>query len=151
MKNLICYLIVLMFFTGCKSKSIEIKSDCGNILEVQYDKNGKHTLSEKEKSKNYLTIYFLDEFNDRIKININQKEVFNKEIVTDATKFDTYSAVFTYKLSSEQNNYVIKGYSERDKTCFELPINTKYRIVYLYYYNKKWIVRFSNNLIDFQN
>ncbi|WP_172279325.1 hypothetical protein [Chryseobacterium sp. LAM-KRS1] len=148
MKNTICCLLILCFLSGCKSfTKQDLQSSCGNTFEVQYIENGKYKLSKQERAKDYLTIYFLEEFNDQIKISINQKEVFNKKVITDTTKFDTYSAAFTYKISSTDTNYVIKGYSERNKTCFEVPINTKYRIIYLYYHNEKWIVRFSNGLI----
>lgn len=148
MKNFIYYLIILCVLSGCKSFTItDLQSDCGNIFEVQYIKKGKYKLSKQERAKNYLTVYFLDEFNDQIKININQKDVFNKKVVTDSTKFDTYSAAFTYKLSSSENKYIMKGYSERNKTCFEIPIDTKYRIIYLYYYQNKWIIRFSNEIM----
>lgn len=148
MKNIIYYLIILCVLCGCKSFTrTDLQSDCGNIFEVQYIKNGKYLVSKKERAKNYLNIYFLSNFNDQIKININQKDVFNKEVVTDSTKFDTYSAAFTYKLSSSENKYIMKGYSERNKTCFEIPIDTKYRIIYFYYYQNKWIIRFSNEIL----
>lgn len=148
MKNIIYYLIILCVLCGCKSFTrTDLQSDCGNIFEVQYIKNGKYLVSKKERAKNYLNIYFLSNFNDQIKININQKDVFNKEVVTDSTKFDNYPAAFTYKLSSSENKYIMKGYSERNKTCFEVPIDTKYRIIYLYYYQNKWIIRFSNEIL----
>ncbi len=148
MKNTIYYLIILCVLSGCKSFTrTDVQSDCGNTFEVQYIKNGKYLVSKKERAKNYLNIYFLSNFNDQIKININQKEVFNKEVITDSTKFDTYSAAFSYKFSSPENKYIMKGYSERNKTCFEIPIDTKYRIIYLYYYQNKWIIRFSNEII----
>lgn len=148
MKNFIYYLIILYVLCGCKSFTrTDLQSDCGNTFEVQYIKKGKYKLSKQERAKNYLTVYFLDEFNDQIKISINEKEVFNKKVITDTTKFDTHSAAFTYKLSSANNKYIMKGYSERNKTCFEIPIDTKYRIIYFYYYQNKWIIRFSNEII----
>lgn len=147
MKNFIYYIVVLLLFLGCKSLSkSDLKSECGNTFEVQYIKNGKYTLSKQERDKNYITIYFESTFNDKIKIDINQKEIFNKEVVTNENKPDDYSDAFIYKINPEDKTFLLKGFSERNNTCFEIPINPKYRIIYLFYYQGKWVVRFSNNL-----
>lgn len=147
MKNIIYYITMCSLLLGCKglSKS-DLKSECGNTFEVQYIKNGKYTLSKQERDKNYIIIYFESKFNDKIKINVNQKEVFNKEIITNDNKPDDFSEAFVYKMNPKEKHFLLKGFSERNKTCFEISINPKYRIIYLFYYQEKWIVRFSNNL-----
>lgn len=146
MKNIIYCIIVLSILFGCKSLSkSELKSDCGNTFEVQYDNGGKYQLPKEERDKNYFTFYFEDTFNDKIKIEINQKEVFNKKIITNDKKPDDYSDAFVYKMNLKDKTYLLKGISEQNKTCFEIPINTKYRIIYLFYYQGQWVIRFSNN------
>jgi hypothetical protein len=147
MKNFIYCIVPLFLLLGCKSLSkSELKSDCGNTFEVQYDNGGKYKLSKKERDKNYITVYFESDFNDRIKIDINHKEVFNKEVITNDRKPDDYSDAFVYKMNSEDKTYLLKGVSERNKTCFEVPINPKYRIIYLFYYQGQWAIRFSNSM-----
>lgn len=146
MKNFIYYIIALLLFSECKSLSkSESKSSCGNIFEVQYDSGGKYKIPKEEMDKNYITVYFENTFNDNIKININEKEVFNKEVITNDKKPDDYSDAFIYKMDLKDKTYLLKGFSKRNNTCFEIPINTKYRIIYLFYYQEQWVIRFSNN------
>ncbi|WP_295203166.1 hypothetical protein [uncultured Chryseobacterium sp.] len=149
MNKSIFYIMAFCIMYSCKSfTKSTFQSNCGNNFEVQYIKSGKYKISEEERAKNYLSIYLLEQFNDQIKISINEKEVFNKNVVTDTTKFDRYSAAFRYNLTSEEKKiYIMKVFSDKNKECLEIPIDTKYRIIYLYYHNKKWIVRFSNELL----
>lgn len=141
------YIIFVLFFLyNCKNyKNVTQQSSCGNEFEIQYDKSGKYLLSQSEKDKNYFIIYFESSFNDKIRIDINQKEIFNKNVITNDRKPDDYSDMLTYKMdNSKEFIFNVKG--ENSKTCLKLPLNKNYRIIYLFYYQDKWIVRFSNNL-----
>lgn len=140
------FFLLLFFLWNCKSsKQLTQKSSCGNNFEVQYDKPEKYLLPKTERDKNYLLFYLESNFNDNVKIYINKKEIFNKQVVTNDKKPDDYSEKFIYKMDNE-TKYILNIQGEDSKTCLELPVDTKYRIIYLYYYRNKWIVRFSNNL-----
>lgn len=146
MKNCVYYFLFL-FLLNCESVSKSMLfSDCGNTFQVQYDKAGKYLLPKNEINKDYFLFYFENDFNEKIKITINQKEIYNKEVKTNEKKSDEYSDKFIYNIDPKEKKIILRGYSEKNNTCFELPLNKKYRIIYLYYYQNQWIIRFSNNL-----
>lgn len=146
MKSKVNYLLIVCCLWSCKSISkTELKSDCGNTFEIQYAKDGKYLLSQKERDKNYIIFYFENNFNDKVKISINQKDIYNNQVVTNAEKPDDYADMFIYKMNPGEMNFFLKGFSETSKTCFEIPLDTKYRIIYLFYYQNHWIIRFTNN------
>lgn len=145
MKKLTFFFLLCLLWNCNSSKHISQQSSCGNNFEIQYDKSGKYLLPTKERDKNYLIFYFESNFNDNIKININNKEIFNKQVITNDKKPDDYSEKVIFKMGNE-NNYKMNIQGESSKTCLELPINTEYRMIYLYYHNNRWIVRFSNNI-----
>lgn len=145
MRKLAFFFLLCLLWNCSSSGHMSQQSSCGNNFEIQYDKPGKFLLPATEKDKNYLIIYFESNFNDKIKIDINQKEIFNKKVITNEKKPDDYSENLIFKMDNG-NKYMMNIRGEDTKTCLEVPLNTKYRIIYLYYYNSKWIIRFSNNL-----
>ncbi|AZA53162.1 hypothetical protein [Chryseobacterium sp. G0201] len=144
MKVYFFILICLLF--SCKSyDNYSQQSLCGNNFEIQYNKSSKYVLPKKGKSKNYFIVYLENNFNDRIHITINQKEIFNKLVITNDKKPDEYSDMLIYRMD-KNNKYTMNIQGENTKTCVELTLDNKYRAIYLFYYQNKWIIRFSNQM-----
>lgn len=146
MNKIIC-IFILSLFCNCKSyKTFSQTSSCGNSFEIQYDRaQDKYILPKEERDENYLKIYFESNFNDRIKISFNQKQVFYKAVVSNEKKPDDYADMFIFKMD-EKNEYIMNIQGEDSKTCLKVPLNKKYRIIYLFYYQNRWIIRFSNKM-----
>ncbi|WPO81975.1 hypothetical protein SD427_14540 [Chryseobacterium sp. JJR-5R] len=139
------FILICMVFS-CKNHTNSIKqSSCNDIYEIQYDKSKKYLLSKKEKDKNYFIIYIENNFNDKLKININKKIIFDKQVITNNQKPDDYSERIIYKMDGNDKN-IMNLQSELNKACIEIPLDKKYRIIYLFYYQNKFIVRFSNQI-----
>ncbi|PWN72243.1 hypothetical protein C1631_006490 [Chryseobacterium phosphatilyticum] len=131
---------------GCKGyKQLTQKSTCGNEFEIQYIRSGKYLLPQKERDKNYFLIYFESHFNDKIKIKVNQNEIFNKQVITNDKRPDDYSDRIMYKMDGK-NEYIMDIQGIDSNTCLNLTLDKKYRVMYFFYYQNKWIVRFSNEL-----
>lgn len=144
MKVYIFFLICLLF--SCKSHKNSIqKSICSNNYEIQYDKSKKNLLSKKEKDKNYFLIYFENNFNDKVKLDINKNNIFDRSVITNNSNPDEYTGKLIYKMDGS-DKYIMNIQGENTKTCFEIPLNKSFRIIYLFYYQNKWIIRFSNQI-----
>jgi hypothetical protein len=113
---------------------------------LQYDKI-KNSDKGKPIAKNELkafTVYFLNEFNDSIKGFVNNKLYFDKFLKITGSN-DNLNNYFGYNYSKDINIPNLKIVSKTKNTCFDIEIDKRYKLVYVFLSKEgKWTVRFSN-------
>lgn len=140
------YWIVLFFsvsyFSCSQPRKVVNSISCPNKIKLQYDKTTSKGVMAKRDQKR-VTIFFLNYFYDSINIYINGNVKFKDFVVTDTVSGKS-DKNFTYDYSNDRKIPIMKVES-RNGSCFEIPINEKYKIVYLFFDDsKKWTIRFSN-------
>jgi len=109
---------------------------------MQYDKTtSKGVMAKRDQKK--VTVFFLNYFYDSIKVYINGNIKFKDFVLTDTLSGKSDKS-FSYDYSDDGKMPIMKVESQNG-SCFEIPINKKYKIVYLFFDDsKKWTIRFSN-------
>jgi hypothetical protein len=146
MKSKLYFLVILVIY-GCSSKGKVIKNiTCPGEVTIQYEKikkSDKGKTFAKKDLKNFM-VYFLYDFNDTIQCYVNDNLQYEKFLKLDGSS-DKHNDYFGYDYSKEQKNPILKIISKNKKTCFDIEIDKKYKIIYIYIDDKgKWTIRFSN-------
>ncbi len=141
-------IIVLLSLVGCKSQEKVIKSiSCKDDVTVQYERTNAEAKREglvaDEKQESFV-VYFLHDFDDRVKGFVNDELLFDDKILTNEVTSDT-EKYFGYSYAKDKETPVLRiSIDEKDK-CFDIKIDKKYKLIYVFLTeNNKWIVRFSN-------
>jgi hypothetical protein len=142
---LILAFLILLF--SCKPSEKVIKNiSCSGNVTLQYDKI-KHSDKGKPIAKKDLkafTVYFLHSFKDSIQGYVNNKLCYEKYLDLSGSS-DSMNEYFGYNYSKDTNIPILKVVSKTKNICFDVAIDEKYKIVYVYLSDDgNWIVRFSN-------
>ncbi len=81
----------------------------------------------------------------KVSWNDYQKERFYEKYLDLNGSSDSMNEYFGYSYSKDTNTPILKVVSKTKNTCFDVAIDRKYKIVYVYLSDDgKWIVLFSN-------
>jgi len=136
-------LLPLLLCFGCmQSRKIINSVSCNNKVNIQYDRNSsKRTLSVNE-SKSF-TVFFLNEFHNRVKGYVNGSLKFNEMVETNVTTGKS-DKNFIFRYENREPLPILKIEIE-EGNCIDIKVQEGYRFVYIFYDSKKeWTVRFSN-------
>lgn len=137
----------MIVFTRCKTENLIIDSiSCSEKIILQYDKikKGDKRKPIAKKELNTFTVYFVNTFNDSVKGYVNNELLYDKFIKTEDSS-DNLKNYFGYNYSNDSKTPVLKIVSKNKNQCFDLEINKKYKLIYIFTTTDgKWIVRFSN-------
>jgi len=147
MKIKIYFLIVILLsIFGCKPQEKIVENiTCDGKISLQYDriKIGDEDKPIAKKNSQSVTIYFLSSYNDSIQGFINKHLLYDKFLKQDDNSHNL-SENFVYDYSKDSGLPILKIVSKTDDTCFDISIDKKYKLVYVFKNDGKWIVRFSN-------
>lgn len=148
MKNKIyIFNFTFLILFGCVSQEKLIKNiSCEGNIVLQYDKIKRNDLGKPlaNKNLNAFNVYFIGDFNDSIQSYVNNKLYFENFLQTNNNS-DKITNGFGYNYSKDSKIPVLKIISKSKKTCFDLEVNKKYKLIYVFISNEgKWTVRFSN-------
>lgn len=132
-----------ILFISCVHPIKVVKSiSCSSNFELQFDKTTSKGQMRKKNQKN-ITLIFLNYFSDSIKVYFNGKLKFQEFVVTDSISGDSHKRFF-YDLRNEKKLPILKVESS-NRNCFDIQLNKKYKLAYLFLDDKKnWTIRFSN-------
>jgi len=141
------YLLLILIIYGCSSQEKVINNiTCPGQVTLQYDivKKSDKGKPIAKKGLNAFTVYFINEFNDSIQGYVNDKLYYDKYLKTSSNS-DNLNESFGYNYSKDKKAPILKLISKTKKTCFDIEIDKKYKLVYVFITNEgKWTVRFSN-------
>jgi hypothetical protein len=148
MKNKLYFLgIVALILFGCASQEKVIKNiNCSGEVVLQYDKIKKSDKGKPIANKDLkaFTVYFINDFNDSIQGYVNDRLCYDKYLKINSNS-DNLKDSFGYNYSKDEKTPVLKVISKTKKICFDIEINKKYKLIYVFITNEnKWTVRFSN-------
>lgn len=142
------FIVITLSFGGCNAQEKVIKSiSCNDDITVQYERTTAETkregLEADEKLESFV-VYFLHDFDDRVKGFVNDELLFDEEILTDEVTSNT-EKYFGYSYAKDAKNPVLKISIDKKDKCFDIEIDKKYKLIYVFLTEEnKWIVRFSN-------
>ncbi|PWN72241.1 hypothetical protein C1631_006480 [Chryseobacterium phosphatilyticum] len=142
MKKLLILLGFSFLLISCvQQKQLVNSLSCQNKITVQYDNSKAKGVMAK--NKELVIVFFMNDFNDKIKGYINGKQKFNGEVLTKETSGKS-DKNFAYNYSKDKTLPILKIEKENG-SCFDIRIKKRYKLVYVFYdSNQEWIVRFSN-------
>lgn len=142
------YLFSFITLVSCHSLNINGKdynsdSDCSKNVFIQYRKPNKNITNQMiaNKSNQTITVFLESYFNGIIQGYIGEKMIFNENVVTEES-LGTTGKYFIYDYSKDSDLATIKILTEND--CLEINVKKKYKLVYIYNYEGKWDVIYSN-------
>lgn len=132
---------------GCSSQEKVLKNiSCPGEITLQYDKIKRSDKGKPiaKKDLQAFTVYFINEFNDSIQGYVNNKIQYDKYLKINGNS-DKLNDFFGYNYSKDEKTPVLKLISKTKNTCFDIEINKRYKLIYVFITNEgKWTVRFSN-------
>ncbi|MDR2204858.1 MAG: hypothetical protein LBE36_01685 [Flavobacteriaceae bacterium] len=145
MRKLLILKGIFLLLISCTSQNkLSNSLSCDTRITVQYD-NAKRKAGMAKTDKKSITVIFVSDFNDHIKSYVNGKEVLNDFVKTNDTGLS--NNFFYYNYSQDENPPIIKIQKE-NSDCFDIKINKKYKLVYIFHdSNLGWIVRFTNKYL----
>lgn len=148
MNRILIIFITLMFsVSSCKiSEKIAENLSCDGNIEIQYDRTKLfgNDNPRADRKLDAFQVVFLSDFDENIKAYVNDKLVFD-EYVKIGTESHSIENTFGYNYESDLKLPILKVESIEKGTCFDIEINKKFKIIYLFIdKDGKWVVRFSN-------
>ena len=142
-------LLISVLLSGCKSSNIKEnnpskESLCSKNISIHYHKVSKEAIKQDmvaDKSKDNVVVFLEAYFDGIVKGYINDKLIFNEDIVTDES-LGTTKKYFTYDYS--ENDVLPKLKIQTKNSCIEFDIKKDYKLIYLYSYKEKWEITYSN-------
>ena len=119
---------------------------CGGKVSVQYDRIKAEDRNKPKASKNIngCTVYFINEFDDEIEAYVDGKLKFEKYLKISGSS-DSLENYFAFGYAENTEMPILKIKSKTQNTCFDIQIEKKYKLIYVFLSRSgKWIVRFSN-------
>lgn len=116
---------------------------CSKNVSIQYRKSSKDTNAQMiaDKSKQTITVFLESHLNGKVQGYIGNKLIFSENVVTEES-LGTTGKSFIYDYSNDSVLQKIKIHTESD--CLEIKIEKRYKLVYIYNYDGKWDVIYSN-------
>lgn len=131
---------------SCNSQEKVMKNiSCAGNVTLQYDriKSGDSGKPKANKDLNSFTVYFISTYNDKITADVNGKIIFEKQVIRDSNA-DDLNDYFIYDYSKEDKTPILKITSALDSSCFDIRIDKKYKLIYIFKEGKNWTARYSN-------
>lgn len=147
MKFILCKIFIIIFLTGCANQQRVIDSlTCPGkiIVERENYSQGKPRIKVDDK-QNHFAVFFLDGFKDTIQGYVDNKLVFEKFVDSHAGGY--YTSDFSYDYKGDEEPLVLKMVSTTRNSCFDVKIDKKYKLVYVYLLEgDQWTIWFTNFL-----
>ena len=148
MRKILC-LSIFTILISCQplnisSKNSHIVGNCSKNVFIQYRKTSKSSKNQTmiaDKSKKTITVFLESYFRGNVQGFIEDELFFSDNVVTEES-LGTTGKYFIYDYSKNSSLPKIKILTEDD--CLEINIEKKYKIVYIYNYEGKWDVIYSN-------
>lgn len=142
MKKLLIILGLSLISISCAQQKQSINSlTCQNKITIQYDNSKAKGVMAKNKES--IIVFFMNDFNDKIKGYINGEQKFSGEVVTNEISGKS-DKNFAYNYSKDKILPILKIEKENG-SCFDVRIKKQYKLIYVFYdSDQEWIVRFSN-------
>lgn len=142
MKKLLILIGFSFLSISCAQQKQVVNSlSCQNKITVQYDNSKAKGVMAK--NKELVIVFFMNDFNDKIKGYINGKQKFSGEVLTNEISGKS-DKNFAYNYSKDKTLPILKIEKENG-SCFDIRIKKQYKLIYVFYdSNQEWIVRFSN-------
>lgn len=137
---------LLCFFISCKTEKSISNISCDGKVSVQYDRNKPEDRNKPKANKNIngCTVYFINEYDNQIEAYVDGKLKFEKYLkISDSS--DSLENYFAFGYAENTEIPILKIKSKSQNTCFDIQIEKKYKLIYVFLSrNGKWTVRFSN-------
>ncbi|MEG0929131.1 hypothetical protein [Chryseobacterium sp.] len=142
MKKLLILIGFSFLSISCAQQKQLVNSlSCQNKITVQYDNSKAKGVMAK--NKELVIVFFMNDFNDKIKGYINGEQKFSGEVLTNEISGKS-DKNFAYNYSKDKTLPILKIEKENG-SCFDIRIKKQYKLIYVFYdSNQEWIVRFSN-------
>ena len=137
-------LFLIFVTTACKTQPNGADlSSCKTDYNVKFQ-NIAETVDKEmvadQKLEN-VVVFFEDYFNDTAKASIKGKNVF-QEIINTEESLGTTGKHFSYNYSNDSEVSDIR--IEYKEGCLLIPIKKNYKIIYVYHFDDKWEIIYSN-------
>jgi len=137
---------IVLITSSCKPKENIIKSkSCLGEIDFEYEwlkkkkEDRNHVIADRYSK--YYAIKFVGEYKDSVSIYLNDN-LQNKMYIEKDDNEDEHNYGFTF---SHLKNPILKIESIAKKSCFNIKLDKKYPIIYVWLDKKgKWSIRFSN-------
>ncbi|WP_339921158.1 hypothetical protein [uncultured Flavobacterium sp.] len=137
---------LLCFFISCKTEKSISNISCDGKVSVQYDRIKPEDRNKPKANKNIngCTVYFINEYDNQIEAYVDGKLKFEKYLkISDSS--DSLENYFAFGYAENTEIPILKIKSKSQNTCFDIQIEKKYKLIYVFLSrNGKWTVRFSN-------
>ncbi|MFV0201533.1 hypothetical protein OBJ99_11875 [Empedobacter falsenii] len=135
MIRILFFILFLELISCTPYKDIQIKNSCDKTL---IDISKSKLIFPK--NKKYLTLMFMDGFDFKTQLFLNETLLFDKKIKTDFSL--SYAGEVYFPIT---NNSTIKIYTEDSiNNCLEFNVNQKYRYIFIYKFGDKLKLIYSN-------
>lgn len=138
--------LTIALINSCKAQVKTLPSiSCKENVTIQYEKNkfNDRKKPHADKMLNAFTVYFINEYKDSIQAFVNDKLYYDKYLKIEGGD-DRLNEYFGYNYSKDSKTPILKVISKTNNSCFDILIDKKYKLIYVFRVNGKWIVRFSN-------
>lgn len=146
MKKIIYLSFIINIILGCKAQEkIMTNISCKGNVVIQYEK-GRHDEKDRphaDVNLNAFTVYFINEYDDDIQAFVNDKLYYDKHLKIEGGE-DSLKEYFGYNYSKDSKKTILKVLSKTDNSCFDVEVDKKYKLIYVFKSNSRWTVRFSN-------
>ena len=139
-------IFIFSFFISCKTEKTISNVSCSGKVLVQFEriKTEDSNKQKADKNINGCTVYFINEYDDQIEAYVNGKLEFEKYVKVNGSS-DSLENYFTFGYSVNSEMPILKIQSNTQNTCFDIQIEKKYKVIYIFLSRTgKWTVRFSN-------
>ena len=139
-------IFIFSFIISCKTEKTISNVSCSGKVLVQYDRTKTEDSNKQKADKNIngCTVYFINEYDDQIEAYVNEKLEFEKYVKVNGSS-DSLENHFTFGYSGNSEMPILKIQSKTQNTCFDIQIEKKYKVIYIFLSRTgKWTVRFSN-------
>ena len=135
-------LIIILFFSCNVHRKITKSNSTFSKVEIQYDKSrAKGVMADKNQKR--VVVYFMNYFNDTIRVFFNGSLIFRDFVTTDSVSGKS-NKFFTYDYSQDLTMPLMKVVS-KSGSSFEVQTVKRYKIIYLFFdESQKLTVRFTN-------
>ncbi|MGM1055913.1 MAG: hypothetical protein ACQEWG_08515 [Bacteroidota bacterium] len=144
LEKYISFLFLIFLSTACKFQiNGADKANCKTDFSVNFQKitgNEDYEMVADQALEN-VVVFFENYFNDTAKASINGNNVFN-ELINTEESLGTTGNYFSYDYSNYSEIPDIR--IEYKEDCISIPIKENYKIIYVYHFEDKWEVIYSN-------
>ncbi len=144
LEKYISFLFLIFLSTACKTQPNDAdKVTCKTDYSVNFQKTTGNSDNEMvaDQALENVVVFFENYFNDTAKASIKGNNVFN-EIINTEESLGTTGKHFSYDYSNDSEIPDIR--IEYKVDCISIPIKENYKIIYVYHFDDKWEIIYSN-------